>query len=294
MRRSREDRGPRDVPLEKLFGGASLPAPRRSARWLRYLPLARVKVAVLDVARARADLAQRGYRVPELGRAADRIAEGERLTPRGRHPGRVAEVLQQHLRTVEVPEAYVRLIERSTAAATAIGEAEVWRTSLFDEQAVRVDLDTEVGAVRSRVLRLTAITDGTGPPEIGPRPVTGHDRVDRWLQWLPREVEVPEDPTLAAAAEEILASTRARVEALEIYRDQVLEVNREWHRLRAAEAAELNADRVGDLLADAGADRHRVENLRQLAEESRAAVDGIRQALDLMGQATTRLRDSER
>lgn len=240
--------------------------------------MARPRVAVLDVARSRAALAEIGLRVPDLGRAADLLAEGGRLAPRGRHAQAAAAVLRTHLRLVEIPAPYVRLLDRAQDAAWAVTGCEVWRTSLFDTRAVRIDPVAEVAALRSRLLRLTAVTATTSLEE-------------QRVRWVPRQISVPVDPSLAAAAQEIYASTERRVVALEAYRGQVEECDREWRRLRAVEAVELNADRVTDLLADTGADPHRVDAMRQMAAESRAAVEGLRQALEVLGETTVNLRE---
>lgn len=296
-------------------------------------------VAVLDIARARQDLAAHGLRVPDIDHLADELASGARVDPyvsllehdrivgiafvgsmtmlagsfishalfeneamppqpvwlewamaivlalgalvsagigvvafvmglsaRGVLPSsprdRARDVLSRHVRPVELPPEYRVLIQRAKRAQDEIRGSEVWSTNFFDSHRVRIGLDEEVQEIATRLRRLTSIAHGAH--------------------------------TVGDSARQVVESTTARVVALEEYRTQVLECDRELKRLAAAETTEHNTDRLTDLLASTGADRSQIDNLGALAGGARAAAEAIRETLELMSGTAAVLAPSDK
>lgn len=163
---------------------------------------------------------------------------------------RALEILLSHVTSVELPKKSKDLIERAVRAEKQIKDSEVWSTNFFDSHRVRIALSQEVGEITGRLRQLASIS---GP------------------------VVKMRDP-----ASHVVKSTAERVAALEDYRDQVLECDRDLKRLAVAETAEYNADRLTELLASTGADRSQIDNLGTLAGEARAAAEAIRETLQVM------------
>lgn len=163
-------------------------------------------------------------------------------------------VLHRHVVTVRMQPAALAIVQRADVAVRSIEKSEVWHTDLFDAHRVRVNLTEERQQITSRMRRLTSIQHG------------GSDR----------------DRAHAEIVAEIVESTGARVKALEAYKAQVRECDRELRKLAAAESREANVTRLVDLAASTGADPAQRANIEQLTSEAQMAAESLREVLALM------------